>query len=226
MKYILVIGIIVFIVILFFLFLKTKNKQVFNNKSMEAEVDKKESADTYQKIISNDYNRYILLKNTTEPHLIQMIIEYGELSGNEEYEDHNFEIAKSDDWYIIKIPETIHFYAYHNLTGWLTGYEQNPNNPQFSIGLSNHKTDSQEDYIHYSDPHNDYGDTHIGNFRNGKSFSIYLPDAYEEFGNMIITHTKDTSFENSIKTIINNGFDILNIKTLNFKMIPIKMSVE
>lgn len=155
--------------IYFFLIKKNTN----STENVTSEIDAKNLMP--YKIDKKDYYRYILLNKTTENHLINMIIEYGDLSGNQYYEEHNFEIAELNKWYIIKVPETIDFYVYHNLVGWFNGYEENLNNPQFSIGFSKHKLKSQKDYIFYLDPNNEYGDTHIGNLEMEVLFLfIYL----------------------------------------------------
>src|SRR5690606_33144169 len=224
MKYFLSILILVVIAILYFSFNKKNSNQSTSKNELKSKIVESKATNVQHKIDKKDYERFLLLKNTNENHLFQMITEYGNLSGNKDYKEYSFEITKSDNWHIIKVPEAIDFYVYHNLVSWLNGYEENNNNPEFSLGLSNHKNNSQEDYIFYLDTNNNFGDTHIGAFRNGKTFSIYLPDAYEEYGNLSITNKKNTSFDKVSKIILDNNFDIKKIKSLNFKILKINMS--
>ena len=208
MKY-LIIGVIT-IVILFILFnrfgkKKEDNLISQNTNSFETKYNTTEQAKptlgTLKKIKSEDYNRFILTKRTTESYILKGIKEYGELSGNEEFKIYNFEIAEHRDWKIIKVDQSISFYVYHNLVGWLSGYDGNTTIPEFSIGFSKNKIDFQEDYLFYLDPENEYGDTQIGTFRNGNSFSIYLPEAYEEYGNLTIKKEIQVSMKENVDYI-------------------------
>lgn len=171
----------------------------------------------------NEYNRFILTKNTTERYITKGISEYGELSGNEEYKMHNFGIAQHGDWRIIKIDHSISFYVYHNLVGWLTGYEDSSDIPELTFGFSKSKVDSQNDYLFFLDPHNAYGDTQIGAFRYGKPFAIYLPEAYEEYGNLTIKKGIKVSLNERINYISEQGFNISEIESLNYIEHNIKM---
>lgn len=231
MKYI-IIGVIA-IVIIFILFNQFRGKKEnnvfsqninsFDTKNNTSEQEKL-TLGTLKKMTSEDYSRFILTKSTTEDYILKGIKEYGELSGNEEYKIYNFGIAEYGDWKIIKIDQSISFYVYHNLVGWLSGYDENTAIPELSIGFSNNETDSQEDYLFFLDPENEYGDTQIGTFRNGKSFSIYLPEAYEEYGNLTIKKEIPVSMEENVDYISEQGFDISDIESLKYNEHKIKMN--
>jgi hypothetical protein len=231
MKYI-IIGVIA-IVIIFILFnqfggKKENNVISQNTNSFETKENTpkegKPTLGTLKKIKSEDYNRFILTKSTTESYILKGIKEYGELSGNEEYKIYSFGIAEYEDWKIIKVDQYISFYVYHNLVGWLSGYEENKAIPELSIGFSKNKTDSQEDYLFYLDPENEYGDTQIGTFRNEKSFSIYLPEAYEEYGNLTISNEIQVSMKEKTDYIIEQGLNISDIGSLKYTEHKIKMN--
>nr|WP_321231067.1 hypothetical protein [uncultured Psychroserpens sp.] len=231
MKYIIIS--VIAIVIIFILFNqfggKNENNVISQNKnSVETKENtpekEKSTLGTLKKINSEDYNRFILTKSTTESYILKGIKEYGELSGNEEYKIYNFGIAEYGDWKIIKVDQSVSFYVYHNLVGWLSGYEENSAIPELSIGFSKNKIDSQEDYLFYLDPENEYGDTQIGTFKNGKSFSIYLPEAYEEFGNLTIRNEIQVSMKENIDYISEQGFNISDIDSLKFTEHKIKMN--
>ncbi|WP_186755958.1 hypothetical protein [Echinicola salinicaeni] len=174
------------------------------------------------KIQNLDYIRYIFAKHTSENYLLNMIKEYGELSGNEEFKLHNFWLGKIGDWHVIKVDESVDFYTYHNLVGWFTGYEENPDIPEYSIGYSKSKLDSKDDYIFYLDPNIDAGDTEIGAFENGKSFFIYLPNAYEPTGNLTVTNDLQVSLTETVEFLTTNGLDIKSIESLEFTKHQIK----
>ncbi|MDN3593485.1 hypothetical protein [Zunongwangia endophytica] len=231
MKYI-IIGIIaiVIILILFNQFggkkednLISQNTNSFGIKENTAEQEKS-TLGKIKKINSEDYDRFILTKSTTESYILKGIKEYGELSGNEEYKIYSFGIAEYGDWKIIKVDQSISFYVYHNLVGWLSGYEENTAIPEHSIGFSKNKSDSQEDYLFFLDPENEYGDTQIGTFRNGKSFSIYLPEAYEEYGNLTIKKEIQVSMKENVDYISKQGFNISDIESLKDTEHKIKMN--
>ncbi|MBJ6369809.1 hypothetical protein [Snuella sedimenti] len=231
MKYI-IIGIIaiVIILILFNQFGEKKENNVisqsensFETKDNTSEKEKS-TLGTLKKIKSQDYSRYILTKSTTESYILKGIKEYGELSGNEEFNIYNLGIAEYGDWKIIKVDPSISFYVYHNLVGWLSGYEENTAIPEFSIGFSKNKTNSQEDYLFFLDPENEYGDSQIGTFGNGKSFSIYLPEAYEEYGNLTIKKEIQVSMKENVDYISEQGFNISDIESLKYIEHKIKMN--
>jgi len=231
MKYI-IIGVIA-IVIVFILFNQfggkkennviSQNINSFETKDNASEQEKP-ILGTLKQIKNEDYSRFILVKSTTESYILKGIKEYGELSGNEEYKIYNFGISEYGDWKIIKVDLSISFYVYHNLVGWLSGYEENTAIPELSIGLSKNKTDSQEDYLFFLDPENEYGDTQIGTFRNGKSFSIYLPEAYEEYGNLTISNEIQVSMKENMDYISEQGLNISEIESLKYTEHKIKMN--
>ncbi|NMH88062.1 hypothetical protein [Flavivirga algicola] len=231
MKYI-IIGVIalVIIFILFNQFGGKKGNNVIsqNTNNFEAKDNTSEKEEptlgTLKKIKSEDYNRFILTKSTTESYILKGIKEYGELSGNEEYKIYNFGIAEYGNWKIIIVDKSISFYVYHNLVGWLSGYEENRAIPELSIGFSKNKTDSQEDYLFFLDPENEYGDTQIGTFRNGESFSIYLPESYEKYGNLTIKKEIQVSMKENVDYISEQGFNISDIESLKYTEHKIKMN--
>jgi len=231
MKYI-IIGVIAIVIILFLFnrFGRKKETNLIsqNTNSVETKENiseqEKPTLGTLKKIKSEDYNRFILTKSTTESYILKGIKEYGELSGNEEYKIYNFGIAEYGDWKIIKVEQSVSFYVYHNLVGWLSGYEENTAIPELSIGFSKNKTDSQEDYLFYLDPENEYGDTQIGTFRNGKSFSVYLPEAYEEYGNLTIKNEIHISMKENMDYISEQGFNISDIDSMKYTEHKIKMN--
>jgi len=226
MKYF-IIGVIASVIV--FILLKQFRRKneistTIENRNDKANEQEKPIPKTIKQIKSEDYIRYILIKSTTESYILRGIKDYGELSGNEEYKIYNFGIAEQRDWKIIKVDQSLSFYIYHNLVGWLSGYEENIAIPKLSIGFSKNKINSQEDYLFYLDPKNEYGDTQIGAFRNGKSFSIYLPEAYEDYGNLTIKKEIQVSMRESMDYISEQGFNTSDIESLTYTTHKIKMN--
>jgi len=225
MKYI-IIGIVI-VVIIFILYNLVGNKKkndIVTQHSTSIETNDIPTSGILTEINSEEYNRFILTKNTTENYLLEGIKEFGELSGNTEYEIYNYSIAQYGDWKIIKLEESVSFYDYHNIVGWLTGYNENTETPELSIGFAKNKTDSLDDYLFFLDPENEFGDTQIGTFRSEKSFSIYLPDAYEKYGNLTVKNDIIVSMQENIQFISDNGLDIEKVLSLKYAEYKIKMS--
>ena len=174
-------------------------------------------------IKSNLYERFILTKNTTENYVIKGINDFGGLSGNKEYHIYNFGIAKHRDWKVIRVDQSISFHVYHNLVGWLTDYEDNSETPELTFGFAKSKIDSLKDYIFFLDPFNANGDTQIGAFRYGKPFAIYLPEAYEEHGNLTIKKGIKVSLKERLNYISEQGFNISEIESFKYNEHKIKM---
>lgn len=175
-------------------------------------------------IVSANYNRYILVKNTSEDYIKSMTSEYGELAGTEG--DHyvvEFGILKIGNWFMIEVPQEIDFYDYHNLVGWYTGYEENPNIPDFSIGFAESIESIDDSYVFYLDPNNEFGDTHIGVFKNDTKFSIYLPDAYEENGNITVNNGLPINFTMIDSFLTANNFTPPPKDDMNFKKFEVKI---
>lgn len=224
MKYKLTIFIIVIIsLIAYNLFIRKNEDSKFESEQIVYFPIKQINKDSIINIYSKDYVRYIFTKNTTENYILKMIEEYGELNGEEDAKLYDFGISTYGDWKIIQVDKNLSFYAYHNLVGWFFGYEENPEIPEFSIGFAKNIENVNYDYIFHLDPENERGDTGIGVFDNGKSFFIYLPDAYEENGNLTVTDKIKLSKTEKIEFISNEGLEISKINDLNFSIHKIKM---
>ncbi len=202
-----IIGVVIAIVLFYFRF--GPGSRLLKKKTHHYIVppaSREDPKSIHVEIKSNQYDRFILTKNTTESYLIKGINDYGELSGNKEYEISNFGIAEHGDWKIIKVDQSISFYIFHNLAVWLTDYEDSSDIPELTFGFSKSKMDSSEDYLFFLAPHNEYGDTQVGAFRNGKPFAIYLPEAYEEHGNLTIKKGIKVSLNERMSYISAQGF--------------------
>ncbi|MEM7162504.1 MAG: hypothetical protein AAF487_08715 [Bacteroidota bacterium] len=186
-------------------------------------LDDPSSVGLIKAINSKDYQRYILANKTSESYLLGMIEEFGEISGNPEYQIHSFGIAEYREWKIIKVDKSVSFFVYHNLVGWFNGYEANSDIPEYAFGYAKNRNDENQDYLFYMNPNDEFGDLQIGAFRNGESFSISLPEAFEEFGNLTIREDISVSMSEQIAFIEENGLNMTSIDSLRFEDHKIKM---
>lgn len=194
-----------------------------NSSTIETDSIESDSAKKIP-VISTDYNRFIFVKNTTEDYIKSMTAEYGELAasdGNDFFAQ--FGILKDGDWYVIKVPDNINFYIYHNLVGWYFGYDDNPNIPDYSIGYAESKKADEKSYLFYLDPDNENGDTHIGVFKDDKNFTIYLPESYEERGNIMASKKVVVRFKDVENFLIDNNFTMPSKKEMKFENFNVKI---
>ncbi|MGK0447674.1 MAG: hypothetical protein ACJA2M_001452 [Polaribacter sp.] len=188
------------------------------------EADIKSNTESIEPIISKNYDRYIMAKNTSDEYLKSMIKEYAELNGTEgEFNLAEFGISKTGEWYVIKVPLEVDFYTYHNLVEWFNGYESNEEIPDYSIGFAKSKNNNSKNYLFYTDSNIEARDTQVGIFADNSAFSIYLPEAYEETGNLTIDKKISLTY-NSIQVFLDeNGFKFHYIDELNFSKFKIKL---
>lgn len=181
------------------------------------------SGTAYQ-IKENEYaTRLIISKKTSPAYILNSLKSYGELSGSEEYKEHSFGIGALGDYLVLKVGRTIRFSTFHNLVGWVGGHEPHPYRPEVSIGFAQHITDPEKDYACYIDPNIKSEDTGIGAFRNGDSFFIYLPDAFEEDNALTITSDLDLSMS---ELIDENGLNIQTLTALKSTPYSIRINTD
>lgn len=174
----------------------------------------------------NDYNKYILIKNSTEDYVIRYLKEYSEIGGEgkETFKFKYYEkINDNNSYIIIKCPYNISFYNYHNLTGWLTGFKEDHDIPDLTAVIALNKADTQKHYYATLDTKNSMEDTMIGVFNDGTKFSQYLPEGVKEKGNIVIEHN-DLKYLNVSKYLQSFQLtekDLINLDNSNFKTINI-----
>lgn len=131
-----------------------------------------------------DYQKYILVENTTLRYLEDKIIDYATICGGKKVQ-YKFQIMPIKDslWTVIDCPKKMDFYNYHNLMSWIVGLSEDINFPSKTICVAQHKNDDRLSYYGIMDKQK-YKDTRlVGRFQNGESFSIYLPEAFKKDGN-------------------------------------------
>lgn len=217
MEYKIIISVLIIIIIFYFRF--GPGSRLLKEKTHHYTVppaSRRDKNTVHIEIESSYYERFIIFKNVTESYLLKGIEEHGALSGNEDYKIYNFGLATHGDWKIIKVDASLSFYLYHNLAGWLSGYDHRSTNPELTFGFSKSKIDSKEDFLFFLDPYNEYGDTQVGAFRNGKSFVIYLPEAQEILGNLTIKKGIDVSMNERLHYFSQQGFNLSEIESLHY----------
>lgn len=92
---------------------------------------------------------------------------------------------------VVKCPSDIDFYEFHNLVAWLCGTGEHSFKEIY--GMASMHEDEQQSYYVKLDATESMGDQLVGAMKNGSQFTIYLPEAYVEGGNI---------------TLVNRRFDI------------------
>ncbi len=156
-------------------------------------------------INKDDYQRFILVHGGSISIIQNLLIEYGELNFSNEYEIKIVNISKLGDLFVIRINEDLNFYQYHNASHWLIGFGHEALNGTannvFAVAINT--KNNNESYYSYIDTNQTYDDTQIGAFENGKEFSIDLPGAYEENGNIVLNTTFNPKFK-SVSGLLND----------------------
>ena len=179
----------------------------------------------------SEYSKFIIIKDSSEEYMLDYIKEYGELNSGDkksyEFKYHFVEGKDNSNYIIIKCPDHMDFYNYHNLSAWFYGYGKYKDMPQLSAVVSFNKENEEENYYAYLDPNNSYGDTLIGVFDNGTRFFQYLPEGFKENGNIVVgynnlEHVKVTDYLESMGLSIE---DLYENERFNIKSITVEMSI-
>lgn len=133
----------------------------------------------------HNYTKEIYVKCKNLDELMTLLKEELEITDDPMPLD-SFEITKlnKSNCFHIKCSNDIDFYGFHNLVNYFYKYEDERLVSK-AVGLVKHSSNEGNSYYVVQDSDNDWGDTVIGVMNNGKAFSVYLPEAYEEGGNII-----------------------------------------
>lgn len=128
-----------------------------------------------------EYEKLILVQGVSIEYLKEKTIEYGTICAGRMV-PHRIRMAEisGTNWCLVSCQEEMNFYNYHNLMSWFCGTD-NQEKPTHNICVAMNTDARYSYYAVIEDPH--YGDTLIGRFQNGESFSIYLPGACIAGGN-------------------------------------------
>lgn len=131
-----------------------------------------------------EYQKYILVEHAALQYLEDKILDYATICGGKKV-SYQFQLTPIQDcpWTVIRCPDNMDFYNYHNLMSWIWGLPEDQNPPSQTICVAQHKNDERLSYYGIMDKQK-FKDTRlVGRFQNGESFSIYLPEAYKKDGN-------------------------------------------
>ncbi|MEL6557014.1 MAG: hypothetical protein AAFQ94_02450 [Bacteroidota bacterium] len=178
-----------------------------------------------RKIKDSEYDRYIAIKNTSFEYLFAMIEDLGGVSGDDYLQDFEFSYkALNKDWKLIKVDDKLDFFTFHNLIGWFYGYEDSKQAPEVVVGFAEHHTESSKNYFCFLDSTNLSRDTIVGAFDNEENFFIFLPDAFEEGGNLTVTDSFRIDVEAEKKYYAENGLIVSEFE-IDLSKKLIKMNV-
>lgn len=163
------------------------------------------------KIESSNFDRFILIKNTSIDVCKSSIIEYCELNVSEEdknssenYDEHRFKLCEQGSWLIVNVSEEFSFYNFHNLVGWMHDSEQ-------TYGFSIHKVSPNKSYYVELDRTDNWGDVLVGSDQNENSLYTYLPDAYVDGGNLRLTSEIKYSYANALAQLDSARIDLSSV---------------
>lgn len=129
----------------------------------------------------NEYVKLILVQGVSLVYLKEKTIDYGKICAGKMV-SHRIKMTEINgtNWCLVSCPKEMNFYNYHNLMSWFCGTDDQEK-PTQNICVAFNEDARYSYYAVIEDYH--YGDTLIGRFQNGESFSIDLPGAYIEGGN-------------------------------------------
>lgn len=128
---------------------------------------------------SNEFDKYIFVGGSNKAYIEGKIHEYFEIYGKEGDITEYYIIEEYKTANIIEVLDTVDFYEYHNIIGWLAGMESDKNIPKYSVGYAVNKLHEEISYICCIEDMA-FGDTLVGQFSDGRIITIYLPDAFNE----------------------------------------------
>lgn len=173
-------------------------------------------------IKSSNFERYILVENTSIESCKSSIVEYCELNVLEEnknisknYDKYNLKLSQKGNWLIVKFPKEFPFYSYHNLVGWIWDSDR-------TYGFSIHQISPNESYYVELDTSDDFGDVLVGADRSENSLYSYLPDAYIEGGNLRVTSEIKYSYSEALEKLSSANIE-LDSSNLTWESFDVKL---
>lgn len=180
-------------------------------KSNKKEIKEKENNERHYPVKMDAYKKVIILKRKTDEGIVEMIQEQIEVTDEPiKAEQYQVSMTYDGEWVKVACPDELSFYGFHNLIAWFDGCKVDQHSSEVIIGLAIHKSNDDQSYYALSDLKNECGDTVVGVMNSGKHFSVYLPESYEEEGNMMMT--PNGLEHESVKAILESvGFDSIDL---------------
>jgi hypothetical protein len=207
------------------LFSKSKQETAYQNNGAHTDED----TGRIYPINSREYERYILIRNSSEDYVLRYLAEYTQLYDGQKAIV-QFHYLVRDNWMIVKCPNELFFFDYHNIAVWLSGCEKENDTPDDILAVAINKANVIKSYYSLLDPDCAFGDTMIGIFEDGKKFSIYLPDADIPTGNMVIKNNNldQSSIDEYFKSLNFNPEDIeqFNPNSINTRSYSVEVITQ
>ncbi|GAB5416616.1 MAG: hypothetical protein Crog4KO_34400 [Crocinitomicaceae bacterium] len=198
-------------------------------KKIEAEISEASKANQRLKVKEyigilfpvdvTQYTRYYIVKGNNEQAIIDQLTEYGELNHSKEYQEFKFNIGRESDFFVVQVDAKLNFDDFHNASFWIETHV----NVERVYGLAIHESDPDLSYYHHMDYDKPNGDTQIGTFGAKGNFFVYLPEAYEECGNLKISEDVKIHFPNPSSLLSFVGVSQAKLNSLQFNSHVVKI---
>ena len=187
---------------------------VFFGNCSENNVDKDKTpiVDTFvgEKIPVNksEYINFLIFKNSDTNYVYGKIKSGDKHFGDKDITQYSIGFYKNNPWTILQLDTTFSLLYYHSLIMWVDGLDNDRNIPETILGLSIHKSNKLNNYCFVVDKTYKTDDTEFGLFENGNPFSIYMPNAWEEKGNLYSINPSTIKAKNIQDFLKTYNFDI------------------
>jgi len=211
------VAVIALVVVMWIYGIRNIRKHYKTDVYIDQESQAGQPADSLYMIQPGYYDRMILMKGVPLDFILQKITEFGRQSFPIRAQQHSFQVGQFGDWQIIRVGDSVSFYNYHQLVGWLSGSGQ-------TMGFAKHKMDPTCDFVFFLDPNRPYRDSEIGVFRNGATFFVYLPQANEVSGNITISSAVRLAWNDIVGGLYNDGIDISRYDQIGYANYMIQLN--
>jgi hypothetical protein len=198
------------------------NNSLTEDKSISNKIVKE---DVKIPINKTDYVNYLAFKSSDTSYVFDEIRRGDKHFGSKAIKEYSIDYFKKNDWTILKLDTTFSLLFYHSLIYWLDGDGHYFKRPNPAIGISLHNTDKKNNYSFVVGNYYQREDTEVGLFDNGTTFFIYVPNAWEEKGNIYTSEDltlKEKNLNEFFKTYT-FPYDTDTLAKLNFARVIIRV---
>jgi hypothetical protein len=157
------------------------NKSSTENRSI---AEKIVTGDIKIPINKSEYSNFLVFKGSDTSYVFSKIRSGNKQFGNPKIKAYSVGFFKRGDWTVLQLDTAFSLLFYHSLITWIDGPGSDIKTPKPILGISLHETDNTKNYSFVNGNYYQRKDTEVGLFENGTSFSIYVPKASEEKGNL------------------------------------------
>ncbi len=171
------------------------------------------------------YTNFFAFQNSDTNYVFGKIRSGDKHFGNHGIKEYSVDFFRKGEWTILKLDTAFSLLFYHSLIMWVDGIDTDLNIPKPTLGISVHATDKTKNYSFVVGNYYNLNDSEVGIFENGKTFFIYVPNAWADKGNLYTRNSlnlKEKNLNDFFKTY-NFPFNIDTLSKLNFDHIKIKV---